>query len=250
MIRERGEGMYDSFSDLYDRFMKDADYEKWADILEDQFCSCSFPVKKIVDVGCGTGSISVLLAKRGYTVIGIDSSEGMLREAEKKARKEGVKVIFSHQKAEELEIGRADAVIMCCDVVNYIAPEDLTKVFMNIRKSLKKGALLIFDISSEHKLRDVLADAVFYEDYDDCSYFWRNTLNEKEKCVDMELTFFIRKGELYERKDEYQKQFIHTADTMKEKLSLSGFVPVCIEFGKDKAPSPDAERLLFVGTAE
>ena len=236
---------YDSFADKYDFLMRDISYEEWSDYL------CSFldesdkEIKKICDIGCGTGSITVLLSERGYSLTGIDQSVGMLEIASEKARSSGQRIMFSNQDLKELVLGRTDVVVMNMDVINYIAPEDLQMSFERISGGLKKGGLMLFDISSGYKIRNILGNNFFYEDYDDVTYFWKNTLSDDEKSVDMELTFFIRDGEGYKRRDEFQTQYAHEADDVKKTLEKAGFSVDIYAFGTRDKVKEDTERIFF-----
>ena len=236
---------YDSFADQYDYLMKDISYEKWTDYLCSFFRDADIDVNRITDIGCGTGKITLILADRGYTVTGIDRSENMLRVASKAAREKGLHIQFSCQDLEDITVGKSDAICMNMDVLNYISQDKVENVLAKLFAGLRRGGILLFDISSGYKLREILGDNFYYEDHDDVTYFWKNSLDREAKKVDMELTFFVRKGELYERRDEYQSQYIHEENDIIDAALKAGFIVDSYEFGTRNGTGEKSERILF-----
>ena len=233
--------MYEELAYCYDAFMNDVPYEQWIDyvarILGER--------KNGVDVGCGTGKFTLGLLKRGYGVVGTDLSVEMLEMASKSATSQGIKATFINQSATALTVARpVDFIVACCDVVNYL--KSPKAFFSKAYKALKAGGVLLFDLSTEYKLRNVLADNVFTDSTEEVTYIWENSL--KKSSVDMTLTFFRKlTNNNYARSVENQTQYIHASDAIINALRDAGFTDIkTYGFLKDSAPSVNEQRVHFV----
>ncbi len=237
---------YSTLSDVYDRLMNDVSYEDWVDYILKLMARCDAPDEaSVLDAGCGTGNVAVALARFGMRVIGVDVSQDMLNVAEEKARKAGAAVTFICQNLTALNLHQpVDVINASCDVVNYIAPEDLTPFFEAVYQNLNEDGVFLFDISSDYKLQQVLGNNIFYEDQDDLTYIWLNHVEKQKVCMD--ITLFKKKGDLFERSDEQHTQYIHSIKLLKSKLMLAGFdgIQVFECFGFE-APKIDSERIQF-----
>ena len=150
--------MYDDFAGVYDTLMDDYDYDAWSayylslidDMLDER-------PARMAECACGTGSLTVRFAQAGMSVVGVDLSASMLRRAEEKARKWGVKAAFVRQDMKKLELPRrVGAVLATCDGVNYLTtPADVRAFFAAAYSQLLPGSVLCFDCSSRHKLERV-----------------------------------------------------------------------------------------------
>jgi SAM-dependent methyltransferase len=236
--------MYDALARYYDIFASTFDYDEWRDFI------CGFlPGKRGVDVGCGSGAFTLRLATKGYSVTGIDLSEDMVQAAYLKAAKSGLKTVFAVGNCEKAAFGSdLDFVTAICDVVNYLKNPEL--FFKNARKSLKKGGVLVFDVSSRAKIENVLANNVFTDEKDGVLYVWSNTLGKNK--IDMFLTFFEKSQDgKYVRADEEQTQYIHDEQVLVRALENAGFEEVRVYDGyKSKKATMDSERLVFVAKAK
>lgn len=156
---------YTDFAYIYDKLI-DQDYEKWADYIEEIFKKHGVKPNLVLDLGCGTGSITNILAKRGYDMIGVDLSPDMLNVARDKALEENLDVLYLCQDIREFELyGTVDAIICTLDVLNYITkPEDLRLVFSLVKNYLNPDGIFIFDINTEYKLKNVLGNNTFVYD--------------------------------------------------------------------------------------
>ncbi|MEX1308606.1 MAG: class I SAM-dependent methyltransferase, partial [Eubacteriales bacterium] len=226
--------------------MNDVSYENWVDYILKMMAHYGAPDEaSILDAGCGTGSVAVLLRQFGMHVTGVDMSQDMLNVAEEKARQAGVDVAFVCQDLAELALhSPVNVVNASCDVVNYIAPQDLSAFFEAVNRNLLDDGIFLFDISSDYKLQEVLGNNIFYEDQDELTYIWQNRVENNR--VNMDITLFKKKGEFFERSDEQHTQYIHSIKQIKTKLMLSGFdeIDVYSCFGFD-APKIDSERIQF-----
>lgn len=204
---------YGCLAAYYDRLMTDFDYKGYLELLGRELSG-----SEGVDLCCGSGRITVALAKSGKKMTGVDLSGEMLGEAAKNARAAGVKPLFVQSDATSFRPQHDVDFITCvCDGVNYIKPKNLAVFFENAACFLKKGGKLVFDISSEYKIKKVIADNVFFEDYDDLTYLWSNT--PFSGGVKMELTFFIRGNDgKYTKQTEEHTQYAHTQSAIESAL--------------------------------
>jgi len=244
------EGGYGALSHLYDALTGDVEYERWAAYLERLLAAAPRPCKKVFEVACGTGRMAILLKKRGYEAAASDLSDAMLAAAAQNARKAGVKLDFVRQDMRQLSIPPQDAILCVCDGVNHLLEKrELMAFFQGAYRCLRPGGMLLFDVSSAHKLEHILGDELFYEDGEDLTYFWQNTWVESARQVRMELTFFERQGAAYLRSDETLFQAAHETEMLKQLLLECGFAHVAAyDFMTEDPPKPDSERIQFAAS--
>jgi 2-polyprenyl-3-methyl-5-hydroxy-6-metoxy-1,4-benzoquinol methylase len=238
---------YEYLSKVYDELMTDVSYPDWAKYLSILLKENGVLKKStLLEVGCGTGSISIELKKMGFDLIGLDISEEMLRKAEEKAREAGVIIPFICQDVSEVELHKkVDAVLAVCDVINYIHIDDLSIFFKGIYNALKPNGVLLFDISSLYKLKSILGNNTFFEDSEEMTFIWTNQISDEN--VIMDITLFIKEGELFRRFDEKHVQFIHSVKMIEKILNKSGFKTTMIYdcFSKNEV-NEKSERIQFV----
>ena len=234
----------------YDRLTADVDYERWADYVERHFRKLKRPVRSVAELACGTGSLTCLLARRGYTVTAVDLSPDMLTAAEQKCR--GLDVTLLCQDMTRLRLpGQAavqpDAVICCLDSVNYITrAAALRRAFRQVYKALAPGGLFLFDVKTPAALEG--ADGRTYLDEDDGLYcVWRADWYPRRRVCAYGLDLFLRNGDgLWERGGEYHEEYAWTMDELDGFLREAGFRRVR-QYG-DKvmtAPKEGAQRVFF-----
>lgn len=237
---------YTALADFYDALMGDIDYDSWASYLHVLFKKAGREVRRVGEAACGTGNLTLRLKALGYDIIGTDQSEQMLAVAARKAREAGVSVLLSRQDMRELQLPKVDAVIAACDGVNYLSGNALPSFFAAAANCLKPGGALLFDMSSRYKLEQKIGDNLFFEDGETLTYFWRNALDAKKACVDMELTFFRQASDgRYEREDEAQRQYWHEQGAVLRQLEAAGFCAEAYEFGTQQPPGSRCERIQF-----
>jgi SAM-dependent methyltransferase len=186
----------------------------------------------------------VRFAARGLKVTGVDLCGEMLRQAQVRARREGVQAMFVREDMRALELPRpVDALVCGCDGVNYLLDDDrLRAFFTSARKALKPGGALAFDISSAFKLRQTLGNNFFGEDRDDVAYLWSNRFDEAAETVTMDLTFFTREADgRYRRFDELHVQKAHEPEHLLALLAECGFSGAQV-FGDRNFNFPDADE--------
>lgn len=234
---------YGGFAGVYDLLMDDFDYPAWADYYL-RLVAAAQP-KTICDCACGTGSLTVEFAKRGLRLIGADISREMLEVAAEKARKNGVQVQLVCQDMCRLQLPKpVDALICGCDGVNYLTSDKrVAAFFAAAHGAIRPGGMLAFDISSRHKLIDVMGNAFFGEERDEAAYLWQNSV--EGDLVNMDITFFIREAgeeELYRRVTENHRQRAHDPLVLKRMLEEASFTDVKI-YGDRTLAAPGSEEM-------
>lgn len=209
--------MYTDFAQIYDK-LQDIDYYSFVEYYEKLFKHFNIRPKYILDIGCGSGSITIPLSRRGYAVTGIDISEEMLALAAEKAESESLNILFLNQDMTELElIETVDAAVCALDGVNYLTnDEDLKRLFTGIAKYLNPGGLFIFDLNSEYKMKHVLDENTFVYDEDDAFCVWSSSYDSDDKICSFFLDFFIKaENGLYKRGEEYQEERAYSSAEIK-----------------------------------
>ena len=237
---------YGDFAYLYDRLI-DEDYEKWANFLEGCFKKYGANISLVLDLACGTGSITTLLAKRGYDMIGLDGSCDMLNIAAEKS--EGLSIQYILQDMTEFELyGTVDAIICTLDGMNYITdPAKLERVFRLAHNYLNPGGLFVFDVNSRYKIENILGNRCYVTDLEEVFYTWENFYNEETKICSYNLTFFVENGGKYERVDEYQEQRAHSREELEQSLAKAGLSVInCFDGISFAEGCETSERLMFV----
>ena len=169
---------YGNFAFIYDILTDDVEYAKRCNYLEDIFKKhMDYPPKLIADLGCGTGTVCTQLSKRGYDMIGIDSSDMMLSEAVKKQGSQ--KILYLNQDMTEFELyGTVDVFLCMLDSLNYItSTEELSRVFALVKNYLNPGGIFVFDINTPYKFEQILADNIFTYDDKGIFYAWENNFD-------------------------------------------------------------------------
>ena len=203
---------YTSFAAVYDTFMDNIPYEEWKSYLEELLKEYGVQDGLVLDLGCGTGTMTELLAADGYDMIGVDNSEEMLEIAREKQIKSGHEILYLLQDMREFELyGTVGAVFSICDSLNYITePEELKQVFRWVNNYLDPGGIFIFDFNTEYKYREVLGDQTIAESREDCSFIWDNYYYEEERINEYELNLFIREDAESETEGDLYRRFRET----------------------------------------
>ncbi|MBQ6833724.1 MAG: class I SAM-dependent methyltransferase [Lachnospiraceae bacterium] len=241
---------YTGFAAVYDTFMDNIPYEEWCEYLTNLLCDYGVKDGLLLDLGCGTGSLTELLAERGYDMIGIDYSEEMLDLAMEKRMESGKDILYLCQDMREFELyGTVAAVVSICDCMNYITePEDLVTVFELVNNYLDPEGIFIFDLNTEYKYETVMGDCTIAEDREDSSFIWENQYEKSEKINIYDVSIFIReKEDLYRKYHETHYQRAYSLDEVREALEEAGmeFVAAYDAFTKEP-PKADSERIYVV----
>lgn len=239
---------YTSFAQVYDMFMDNIPYDEWCKYLIEVLKKNKIENGIVLELGCGTGSITRRMAKAGYDMIGIDNSEEMLSIAMEQGPES---ILYLLQDMTEFELyGTVNAVISICDCMNYIIEEDdLLKVFKLVNNYLEKDGVFVFDMNTEYKYRELLGDNVIAENREEGSFIWENTYYEDEKINEYNLSLFIKDEEdgRYDKFEEMHYQRAYSIDKIKELVNKAGmeFVNVYDAFTFEE-PNEQSERVYFV----
>lgn len=262
---------YTDFAEVYDIFMDETPYEKWADFLADMIekYGISKPVtgeeeiksssgdilaserNLVLDLGCGTGRLTELLYKKGYDMIGIDSSQEMLNAAMNRKEKTGSDILYLCQDMRDLDLySTVGTVISVCDSINYLTEDgDVEDTFRLVENYLYPGGLFIFDFNTVYKYETVIGDATIAENRDNCSFIWENYYHKEECINEYDLTVFVRtdeRQELFRRFSETHYQRGYTLEEMKGFVTAAGMNIVSVlDADTHEAPGETSERIYI-----
>ena len=216
---------YEKFAYAYDRMMANVDYVRWTNYIDAIFRQYKFLPSKILDLACGTGALTTLLATHGYEMCGVDRAEGMLTVARQKAEQQELEVQFSQGDMFSFNLNqRFDAVVCTYDSINYARnEEELTDVFRSVSEHLEPSGLFIFDVTTERNITQHFHSQTFAENTEDYSYIWKNIYSYHDKTCHTALTFFIRNGEFFQRFEEVHVQKMFEVSTVKKLLDNTGY---------------------------
>lgn len=242
---------YTNFASLYDHLMKDAPYDKWLRLTMELLSMDKKEVQRIIDLGCGTGEITLRLAKQGFQLYGVDSSQEMLSIAEQKSFKHSLPIQWYKQDLRELEGFQAiDLAISYCDVMNYMtSAEELKNVFSRVYKLLAKDGFFVFDVHSLSYVQEYLIEQTFAEAGEEISYIWECFPGEHKGEMHHELTFFQRQQDFYQRFDEYHHQRTYPIAFYRQLLEKVGFkkINTYADFSLESVTSCEKhERIFFL----
>ncbi len=245
--------IYDLIAPIYDEVNKDIDYSAWADFIEE--CIKKHYEGKpelILDLGCGSGKMTVELSKRGYDMTGIDYSPDMLDKARSYAEKNKLdnKILWLLQDMREFELyGTVDVIVSCLDCINHLTTKsDLQKCFNLSHNYLVRGGLFIFDINGRTKFENIYGESCYAIETENSYCIWQNEYNKKSKICDFYITVFNENEDgKYTRNDEVQRERMYTIRSIKSSLESCGFefLGAYSNFNFDEANDND-ERIYII----
>lgn len=240
---------YEFLAGCYDELTTDVRYGRWADYIGKHFARSALPIRTVLDLACGTGSLTAELMGRGYEMIGVDRSAEMLSVAAEKCRdRAGEPPIFLCQSMEKLDLyGTIDACVCCLDSVNYVtSPRTLRKAFQRVHLFLMPGGLFLFDINTPDKLRG-LDGGMFIDETDDAYCVWRAEYSPRRRICTYGMDIFrLEEDGRWSRGEEVHEEYAYEPDELEEYLREAGFTRIrrhgCL---KMRAPVPGEERIFF-----
>lgn len=233
---------YASLAGYYDRLTGDVPYERFIEFYEAEFARDGGEFRLLLDLCCGTGTLTCELARRGYELIAVDASVDMLMQAREKSAELRCPPLFLCQDAAELDLyGTVDAAVCSLDGMNYIAPEDLSEVFRRLHLFIRPGGLFIFDIRTPDWFRALDGD-IFVDEKDDLLCLWRADFDVDMSAMIYGMDIFSRAGALWERSSEEHIEYAHEPEMLRAALESAGFVDV--RLCRD-CPQGDAGRLFI-----
>ena len=240
---------YTYFADHYDSLTEDVDYEAKADYFISLLEKHDHKAGVTLDLACGTGSFTIALKKRGIDVFGADMSSDMLSQAQMKACDEGYQILFICNKMQDIELcGTIDTCVCTLDSINHITSEkELEKAFSNIAKYLSEDGIMVFDVNTVYKHREVLGDNCFIFDTESVYCAWQNNYDPETNEVMITLDFFEPQDDVYYRTSEQFSERAYTHEQMKAVLEKAGLRTEAIydDMSCDP-PGEDSQREIYV----
>ena len=264
---------YGDFAYVYDEFMDNTPYEVWCKRIHEiiREYGVTDPVRAddvgaeqqndgsvlldsernlVVDLGCGTGTLTELLYQQGYDMIGVDNSGEMLSVAMEKRAESGSEILYLMQDMRELELySTVGTVISVCDSVNYILEEEeLVQTFSLVNNYLYPGGLFIFDFNTVYKYEEVIGDATIAENREECSFIWENYYHPEEQINEYDLTVYVQEEEgLFRRFQETHYQRGYTPEQMAKIIEKAGLELVLMrDSDTDGAVTGQSQRVYLV----
>ena len=181
---------YTGFASVYDLFMDNIPYRDWCDYVTSLLKEYGVTDGLVLDLGCGTGKLTRLLAKKGYDMIGVDLSEEMLEIALEHEMEEPQQILYLQQDMREFELyGTVRAIVSICDSMNYLEDhEDLVQVLKLANNYLDPKGVFIFDMNTVYKYREQLGEQTIAENREESSFIWENYFDEAEMVNEYDLT--------------------------------------------------------------
>lgn len=217
---------YGPLAAWYDQLTGDVPYSAFADFYEAEFRRCGGEFRLLLDLCCGTGTLTCELARRGYELIAVDASVDMLMQAQQKAAELEPFPLFLCQRAGQLDLyGTVDAAYCSLDGINYLPGEELEALFHRLRFFVRPGGLFIFDIRSVEWLES-MDGQLYVDEQEDVLCLWRAEVDACAQCVNYGMDIFSREGELWRREGEEHTEYIYPVDRLRTLLEKEGFTDV------------------------
>lgn len=240
---------YGDFAAFYDVLTADVDYAAWAEYILEVFARHGGKANQLLDLACGSGSLALELAARGVDVIGVDGSQDMLAVAREKAEDAKPSPMFLCQDMRELDLyGTVDGAVCMLDSLSHLCDtKDIAETLRRLGLFIASNGLLVFDVNTPYKHREVLGDNAFVFEEDEFMCVWRNRFSEAKCEVSMQLDFFLEEDEGYTRYTDEVRERAYSLATWKKLLTEAGFDCLAV-YGERSfdLPSEDAERWVFV----
>ncbi|EGG89601.1 hypothetical protein HMPREF0491_00731 [Lachnospiraceae oral taxon 107 str. F0167] len=241
---------YTNFAKVYDLFMDNVPYDKWAERIRDILHKENIFDGLICDLGCGTGAITERLANIGYDMIGIDNSYDMLDIAMEKKYASGNDILYLCQDMREFELyGTVRAIVSGCDSLNYIQDlSGLEEVFSLVNNYLDPGGLFIFDMNTVYKYQNILGENTFSEVRDQAAFIWENTYDNNKRINEYDLNLFIKlENDIYKRFEERHVQRAYTFDEIVSAINSSNMqLEKYLDADTYGDLRENTERILFI----
>lgn len=249
-------GIYGMLAPYYDLFNGELDYAAWADAVEAALARAGLQRGcAVLDLGCGSGRMTVELARRGYDMIGVDAAPEMLAVAREAAERAGVgeRCLFLMQDITSFELyGTVEAVVCCLDTLNHLTDyKSLRAALSLVHNYLVPGGVFLFDVNSRRRFEEVYADNVYTFEGDGAFCIWQNEYNKRTHLADFYVTLFTEGADgRYTRSDELTRERMYPEDRLLRELCAAGFDGITVgdtPYGSEK--SDGAERLYITARA-
>jgi len=238
---------YHNLAVSYDRLTNDVDYGATVDFYYEILKREGLTARTAVDLACGTGSVTVLLAEKGLQTIGVDLSEEMLTVAQQKAWELENPPRFICQPLQELYLPRGvDLAVCALDSLDYITdPADCEEAIRRVYKALNPGGIFIFDVNTPEKLR-AMDGQMFIDEDDDVYCVWRGEFDEQSNICSYGMDLFQRRGEVWERSFEEHREYAYSQEQLVGYLKNAGFTHIAV-YGDRRFSAPEAgEQRIYI----
>ena len=240
-------GAYEALAASYDRLTDDVDYRAVVSFYEEILKREGVKPRTVVDLACGTGSVSAILAEKGLSVIGVDMSEEMLTVAQQKCAELSNPPQFVCQPLQRLRLPRGvDLAVCALDSLDYITrPEDCEEAIRRVWKALNPGGIFIFDVNTPEKLR-AMDGQVFLDEDDDVYCVWRGEFDEKSNICSYGMDLFQRRGKTWVRSFEEHREYAYSREQLTQFLKAAGFTAISVYADRRfEAPGAGERRIYF-----
>lgn len=238
---------YHALAASYDRLTNDVDYEATVDFYLQILSREGVKPRTAVDLACGTGSVALILARKGYDVIGVDMSEEMLTEAHQKTQNMINPPRFVCQKLQQLHLLRGvDLAVCALDSLDYITdPGDCAEAIRRTYKALNPGGIFIFDVNTPEKLR-AMDGQIFLDEDEDVYCVWRGEFDEDSNICSYAMDLFQRSGDVWYRSFEEHREYAYSEEQLRTYLKDAGFTHIEVYADrKFEAPGAGEQRIYF-----
>ncbi len=238
---------YHELAKSYDRLTNDVNYEATVAFYREILNREGLKPRTAVDLACGTGSVTAILARIGLEVTGVDMSEEMLTEAMGKVMDMERPPRFICQKLQELHLPRGvDLAVCALDSLDYITdPKDCAQAIRRVYKALNPGGIFIFDVNTPEKLR-AMDGQVFLDEDDDVYCVWRGEFDEKTNICSYGMDLFQRQGDVWHRSFEEHREYAYSQEQLTGYLKAAGFTHIQVYADREfTAPRAGEQRIYF-----
>ena len=238
---------YHELAKSYDRLTNDVDYEATVEFYMQILEREGVKPRTVVDLACGTGSVTEILARRGYQVTGVDMSEEMLTEAMSKVMDMENPPRFVCQKLQELKLPVAvDMAVCALDSLDYVTdPADCAEAIRRTYKALNPGGIFIFDVNTPEKLR-AMDGQVFLDEDDDVYCVWRGEFDEETNICSYGMDLFQREGEVWHRSFEEHREYAYSAQQLVGYLKDAGFTNIEVYADRLFEAPREGEQRIYI----
>lgn len=240
---------YTGFAEVYDQFMNNVPYERWAGYLRELFAEYGVREGLMLELGCGTGTMTEHMADFGFDMIGVDASEDMLAEAQEKRIESGHEILYLLQDMREFELyGTVAGVFSVCDSLNYLLEkEDLVQVFRLVNNYLDPKGIFIFDFNTAAEYRNPLRKAPIVETDEEDTMIWENLFDEESGINEHRVVFFLKgEDDRYDKIEEYHEQMAYSLSDMKEALAEAGMEFITAYAAETREAPTEATPRIYV----
>ena len=238
---------YHELAKSYDRLTNDVDYHATVDFYMEILDREGLKPRTVVDLACGTGSVTEILARKGYEVTGVDMSEEMLTEAMAKVMDMENPPRFVCQRLQELRLPRAvDMAVCALDSLDYVTePADCAEAIRRTYKALNPGGIFIFDVNTPEKLQ-AMDGQVFLDEDDDVYCVWRGEFDEETNICSYGMDLFQRQGDAWYRSFEEHREYAYSADQLVGYLKAAGFSGIEVYADREFCAPREGEQRIYI----